>query len=207
MPQGWIVPPGSETAMRPLFNRFAAALLVGLLVPQPAPAAPTHYVLQAESSTVGFETGFGEQKITGTIPIQSADLTIDFDRLENCLVAVTLDASRASASFPFAADAMKGATVLDTRRHPTIAFTTTSVAPAGGGASVTGLMTIRGITRPATLNARIYRQKGTVEGDRSRLTVILTGKVHRSDFGAIGWADMVEDTVTLTITARIVAQD
>ena len=120
---------------------------------------------------------------------------------------MTLDASRASASFPFAADAMKGSTVLDTRQHPTITFTTTSVAPAGEGASITGLLTIRGVTRLATLAARIYRQKGTVTGDRSRLTVILTGKVHRSDFGATGWADMVEDTVTLTITARIVAQD
>jgi polyisoprenoid-binding protein YceI len=86
-------------------------------------------------------------------------------------------------------------------------FTSTSVAARGDGASVKGNLTIRGVTRPVTLEARIWRQQGTETGDRSRLTIQLTGAVNRSDFGATGFADMVSDRVRITITARIIRRD
>ena len=59
------------------------------------------------------------------------------------------------------------------------------------------------MTRPATLQARIYRQDGFKPGDYSHLSILLTGTVNRSDFGATGWSDMVGDQVRLRILARI----
>ena len=119
------------------------------------------------------------------------------------LLDVTLDASGAQASFPFAAQAMKGPKVLDTGDHPQIIFESTSVQVAGKGARVLGLVTIRGVSKPMVLDAQIYRQKGTAEGDLSHLSIRLTGAVQRSQFGATGWADMVGDEVRLNILARI----
>lgn len=177
------------------------------LAAMPLSAAPVAYDLQPDASNVAFETDFGAQKITGNIPLDSADLLIDFDRLANCRIDVTLNAAKAGASFPFAAGALKGASVLDTRDHPKMRFASTSVAAAGTGARVKGNLTIRGVTRPVTLNAQIWRQKGTEEGDHSRLTIRLTGKINRSDFGATGWANMVSDTVRITITARITRRE
>jgi polyisoprenoid-binding protein YceI len=169
----------------------------------PLAAAPATYSLEPAASTVGFETDFGKDRITGQMPITSADLTLDFDSVANCKVAVTLDASGAQASFPFAAQAMKGPKVLDTDAHPQIIFQSTSVKASGKGAKVSGWVTIRGVKQPMVLDAQIYRQKGTAEGDLSHLSIRLVGAVKRSDFGATGWADMVGDEVRLDILARI----
>lgn len=186
--------------MKTLIALFPA---LWLLLCLPLAAAPAQYVLEPAASTVGFETDFGKDQITGKMPITAADLTLDFDQIANCKVSVTLDASGAQASFPFAAQAMKGPKVLDTGDHPQIIFESTSVQVAGKGARVLGLVTIRGVSKPMVLDAQIYRQKGTAEGDLSHLSIRLTGAVQRSQFGATGWADMVGDEVRLNILARI----
>lgn len=182
---------------------FAYLLILWLVLGSPLAAAPANYVLEPTTSTVGFETDFGKDHIIGKMPITEADLTLDFDRIANCKVAVTLDASGAEASFPFAAQAMKGPKVLDTDAHPQITFESTSVKAAGKGALVAGWITIRGVKQPMVLDAEIWRQKGTAEGDLSHLSIHLTGAVMRSKFGATGWADMVGDEVRLDILARI----
>lgn len=175
----------------------------GLGLVTPARAAARRYVLDAARSTVRFETDFGPDKITGNMPVSAADVILDFANVANCRVAVRLDVSTASASFPFAAQALKGPKVLDAASHPEIIFQSTAVTRNGDGARVAGDITIRGVTRPIVLDATIYRQSGTAAGDLSHLSVHLTGRVRRSDFGATGWADMVDDEVRIDILARI----
>jgi polyisoprenoid-binding protein YceI len=185
--------------------RLPFALLI--LLASPALAAPANYVLEPEASTVGFSTDFGQNQITGRMPVAQADLTLDFDKVGNSKVMVVLDVAHAKASFPFAADAMKGVTVLDARAYPTIRFESTSVKSDGDGARIKGNLTIRGITHPVTMAARIFRQKGHDAGDFSHLTIQMTGAVNRSAFGATGWSDMVGDEVRLDIIARIARVD
>ncbi len=182
---------------------YHLALVFIVALAAPALAAPADYALEAEASSVSFETDFGPDRITGQMPVSRADLTLDFQNVTNSKVAVTLDVSNARASFVFAAQAMKGPKVLDARNFPEITFASTSVRAAGDGATVEGNVTIRGVTRPMTLAAAIYRQQGTVAGDLRHLTVRLTGAVKRSAFGATGWNDMVGDEVRLDILARI----
>ena len=169
-----------------------------------ATAAPHDYVLQPEASTVGFETDFGPDKITGHFPITKADIRLDFQNLAASTIAVTLDVAGAQASFPFAAQALRGPKVLDAQDFPTITFQSTAVLGKGAEAEVSGNITIRGVTRPATLHAALYRQQGTAPGDLDLLTIRLTGAVQRKDFGATGWSDMVSDQVRLDIIAQII---
>lgn len=176
---------------------------VGVAFAPAAHAAAIHYVLDAARSSVRFETDFGKDRISGDMPVSAADLTLDFADVTNCRVAVRLDVARAGASFPFAAQALKGPKVLDAQSYPEISFVSTAVRRNGDGARVAGDITIRGVTRPVTLDAAIYRQKGTAEGDLSHLTIRLTGRVNRSAFGASGWSDMVSDEVRIDILARI----
>jgi polyisoprenoid-binding protein YceI len=183
-----------------------AALILHLALACPALAAPIAYRLDPEASTVAFETDFGPDIITGSIPLKLADLRLDFDNVANCSISVALDVTGATASFPFAAQALRGPKVLDAAAHPQMTFQSTSVAAAGDAADVTGNLTIRGVTRPVILRAEVFRPKGSAEGDRSRLSVRLTGRVNRSDFGATGWLDMVGDEVRIVITARIDAK-
>jgi polyisoprenoid-binding protein YceI len=177
--------------------------IVLALAAAPAAADPAHYMLDTTASVVGFKTKFAGGPITGQMPVSKADLMLDFDSVANSQISVTLDASRAQASFPFAAQAMKGSDVLDTARYPDILFVSRTVKRNGDGATVDGDLTIRGVTHPVRLAAQLYRQQGYAEGDLSHLTIRLTGSVSRSDFGATGWADMVADTVALDILARI----
>lgn len=191
---------------RSAFAARLAAIALMLHLAQAAAAAPVAYALDASASTVAFETDFGPDKITGSIPLSVADLRLDFDNVTNCTVSVELDVTGATASFPFAAQALKGPKVLDAATYPRMTFQSTSVARVGDAAEVSGNLTIRGVTRPVILKAEVFRPQGSAEGDFSRLTVRLTGRVNRSDFGATGWLDMVGDEVRIVITARIDAK-
>lgn len=64
-------------------------------------------------------------------------------------------------------------------------------------------MTIRGVTRPIVLAAQVFRQRDTQEGDRSRLSVLLTGTVDRRDFGADGFAQFVGPEIRIEILTRL----
>jgi polyisoprenoid-binding protein YceI len=187
--------------------RPAATLaLLAVLAAPAASAAVVDYTLDQSAATVAFETDFGPDLITGTIPLELANLSLDFDNVANCTVEVALDVTGAKASFPFAAQALKGPKVLDAKAHPRMTFESTSVRRAGEAADVTGQLTIRGVTKPVTLKAQLFRPKGSAADDFSQLTVKLSGRVNRSDFGATGWSDMVGDEVRIIITARIDAK-
>jgi polyisoprenoid-binding protein YceI len=182
------------------------ALMACLAAAPPAWADKVAYTLDSAASSVAFETDFGPDLITGAIPLLAADLALDFDRVANSTVSVTLDVTGATASFPFAAQALKGPKVLDAADHPQMTFASTSVKAVDGAADVTGTLTIRGVAKTATFRAQITRPPGTAADDFSRLTVRLTGRVNRSEFGATGWSDMVGDEVRIIITARIDAK-
>jgi polyisoprenoid-binding protein YceI len=189
-----------------LIALLTALALTPALQTSAARAAAIDYALDPSASTVAFETDFGPDLITGSIPLKVADLHLDFDNVTNCTVAVELDVSGAKASFPFAAQALKGPKVLDAKAHPRMIFESTSVRRAGEAADISGNLTIRGITKPVTLRAEIFRPAGSDPDDYGQLTVRLTGRVNRSDFGATGWSDMVGDEVRIIITARIGAR-
>ncbi|WP_127900563.1 YceI family protein [Solirhodobacter olei] len=188
--------------MRPALPKtlLAAAFV---LIAGMASAMPRHYALEPATTAVRFSVAFGGDKITGQMPVAKATVTLDFQSLANCHVSVTLDAAKAEASFPFAAQAMKGPLVLDTRKFPDISFTSTAVHATATGALIDGRITIRGQTRPIRLTADLYRQRGTAPGELDHLAIQLTGEVKRSEFGATGWAGTVGDVVHLDIIANM----
>lgn len=183
--------------------RLALAATMTALLPGGLLAAPIDYVLDRDNSQVGFEVMFGHDPITGTMPITDAQVSIDFERAANSSVTAVLDTAQSIASFPFATQAMRGPKVLAADQFPNMIFRSRAMHFSGTTARVEGDLTIRGITRPVELRAELYRQKGTEDGDRSRMSVFLTGAVNRSDFGATGWNDMVGDQIRLKILVRI----
>ena len=178
-------------------------VLALVLAPLAATADPVRYLLQKDDSTVGFTWFLGKDAINGRMPVADADLLIDLDEVRRTQVAVSLDLASAVAGFPFADQAMKGPRILDAKRHPTIEFRSRSVTRVGDGARVDGDLTVRGVTRPVTLSAELYRQRGTAPDDLSRLSILLKGSLSRSAFGADGWSDLAGDEVRLSILARM----
>lgn len=174
-----------------------------LLAIAPATAEPRAYALEPATSKVSFTYTLLGNTNTGTMPIQAANLTLDFQRLQNSSAQVTLNAAGTRTGLIFVTETLKSPEVLNTDIHPRIDFESTGVTQTTSGARVAGNITLRGITRPLVLDAQIFRQKGTEAGDLSRLSVILTGSINRSDFGASGYADTVADKVDLRILARL----
>lgn len=168
-----------------------------------AQAAPERYRLDAARSEVAFSYGSGDAVATGRMPVKSADLLIDLDSLPASRVAVTLDVRAARAGFFLATQAMKSAEVLDTARFPEITFRSTRISGSLSGATITGNLTIRDVTRQVTLRAGLYRQRGTDPDDFDHLTILITGSVSRKAFGAGGYPDLAGDRIGLKIIARI----
>jgi len=64
----------------------------------------------------------------------------------------------------------------DIATHPDITFTAENVRPADGGVRVTGSLTVRGNTRPASFDATVSAADGEISLDGELL-------VNRADFG------------------------
>ncbi len=180
-----------------------ALACLAILSATPILAAPAAYRLDAERSVVGFTYDFEGREQQGQMPVLRAEITLDLENVTQSAVDVTLDVTGARAGFIFATEAMKSAKVLDAARYPTIRFRASSINGSLARATVRGELTIRGITRPVTLQAGLYRPLRSDPGDLDSLLIRLTGDVSRSAFGADGFPDYVGDRIGLDIFARI----
>ncbi|MGV6812324.1 MAG: YceI family protein [Brevirhabdus sp.] len=179
------------------------ALTFALVAALPVWAAPARYVLDADRSSVRFFWDVNGAPSRGAMDVAAADLVLDLRQVSRSRVTVEIDVGSATARLPFAQQAIRGPEILHAARHPRARFESTSVRREGDGARIDGLLTLRGVTRPVTLRADIYRQQGSQPGDLSALTIRLTGAISRAEFGATGFARLVGDTVRLDILARI----
>lgn len=183
-----------------MLRRLALALC---LIAPPIAAAPEAWRLDPVGSSVQFTYDFAQGDNRGTMPVKSAEMWIDLRDLGKSRVEVTLDATGARAGFFFATQAMKGPEVLDTARFPEITFRSKTITGTVQAATLTGDLTLRGVTRPVTLQAGLYRARDAEPGDQDHLTVLLTGQISRSAFGADGFAGYVGPMIGLRIVARI----
>jgi len=183
--------------------RLAIGLVGLLLVAAPVDARPLRYLLDAQESTVNFTVTMGQSPLKGRMPVAHADLTLDFDHPSASRAKVTLDVAHAEMGLPFALTALQSPEVLDSAQFPLIAFESVRVRSTGDMARIDGQITIRGVTRPVALMAEIFRPAGSKPTERDRLTIHLTGTVHRSDFGAKGYGDLVGDDILIDISAHL----
>lgn len=170
-------------------------------------AAPVPYDLLQQESRVGFSWFLGNDEIKGRMPVKRADVVLDFDQLDRSRVNVAVDVTGAEAGFPFASQGMKSRKVLWADKFPEITFESTQIRRNGTGALIDGQLTVRGVTRPMVFDAQLFRPREAQAGDRSRLSIRLTGSLSRKEFGADGWSDLAGDEVKLSIVARIQAAE
>lgn len=194
--------------MTHLTRRAFAASLATLPFVRAARAAPVRYVLQVNRSSVGFVYRLAGNASKGSMPVKRATVAIDFNAMSRSSIDVEVDVRRAKTGFLFATEALKAASVLDAKSHPTIRFRSSAIRLNGNGrlsdgAEIDGLLTIKGTTKPVTLRAALFRQAGTQAGDLSQLSFQVKGRVSRAAFGASGYADLVQDAIDLDIIARV----
>lgn len=193
-----------------MYRRHLLLLGLAALVPTPGFASPTPYRLGPGGATITYTFMLSGSPVKGTVPVSQADLVVDPTNLAGSTATVRADLRRARTGLIFATEALKSASVLDADNHPTALFRSTAVrlGPGGrisDGARLDGALTLRGVTRNISFDAGIFRARGSAADDFSTLQVVLKGRVNRRDFGANGYADLVDDPVGIDIVAEITA--
>jgi polyisoprenoid-binding protein YceI len=86
---------------------------------------------------------------------------------------------------------LRSADFFDAEHYPNITFRSTRIVPAGTGAfAVSGDLTIRGITKPVTLNVHAGGQVRDPWGGE-RVGYSATTRINRKDFG-LNWNQVLE---------------
>ena len=164
---------------------------------KPLPAG--HYQLDPKhSSVVAVVRHFGVSDYLVRFDRADADFTYDPASPKT----TKLEASVDTTSLDVGADYSKefANTFVGASKFPKATFTATSMAPNADGhtGTMTGDLTLNGVTRPVTFNVTFIASGhgmpfGTVAGINAEATI------KRSDFGSHAWAHYVGDEVQLQI--------
>ena len=104
--------------------------------------------------------------------------------------AVTIEAASIDTGVEDRDNHLRSPDFLDVENHPQITFETTSIAQSGAGFTVTGDLTIRGVTKPVTLD---MTYGGIVSDPWGNAKAIFSGetKINREEFG-LTWNQALE---------------
>jgi polyisoprenoid-binding protein YceI len=137
-------------------------------------------------------------KLSGKAQVDEADLS-------KSSIEVTIEAASISTRDEKRDNHLKSPDFFDVAKFPTLTFKSTKVVAGKDGAlTVTGDLTMRGVTKPVTLEGSITNAITDPQGN-TRRGVSVTGKLNRKDFGvSYGPAAIVGDEVKLDIQAELV---
>jgi len=181
-------------------GRFAMIRLLALLLLLPALAAAAPWILDPATS-VSAEIDWKDQPIVVRFPGLTGEVDFDAERLEGAHATLTVPAGAATTGNPIVDAMMRSGDFLDAQRHPTITFELDKLAKTSKDtASVTGKVTMRGVTRPVELDARVLAF-GPVGGDPKRIKAdfAITGTLDRAAFGSTAGGSDVSTMLPLDI--------
>jgi len=183
---------------------FARKLLPLLLVAAiPSVAGAADYTVQQASSKLGFSSNFQGQNFDGTFNKWTAAISYDATKLATSKFDVEVDLTSAKTGDNDRDGALPGADFFNAAKFPKAHFVTTTFRQNGAQVVADGNLTLRGVTKPVSLNVS-FKPQGT------GATLDVTGTVKRLDFGVGGgeYADTsvigpdVKINAHLTLTAK-----
>jgi polyisoprenoid-binding protein YceI len=149
--------------------------------------------------------------------------TLEFDPAapEHATMQAVIDTATLWTGEPARDAHLKSADFLDVEHHPKITFESERVELVGpSDANVHGRVTIRGVTRPLTLQVKFlgtwqtpWWEDGVDKGPKTRAGFVATGRLRRPDFG-VSWNStldhggiVVGDDVELTLDAEAILEE
>ena len=132
--------------------------------------------------------------IGGAIVLNESDIT-------KSTVNVTIDVTTVDTGFAMRDTHLKSADFFDVAQFPTSTFVSTSIVKSGSGLTVSGNLTLHGVTKPVVL--QVEGRTGPLTGDdkKPHSGFSATTTISRKDFGIGGKfpTAVVGDEVKLTI--------
>ena len=99
---------------------------------------------------------------------------------------------------------LHGADFFDTAAHPQMTFRSTSIKEAGSGYTMTGDLTIKGITHPATFDVTFNGSETFPMDSSTHFGFTASGLISRTAFGVSYAVPLVSDEVTLSLDVQFV---
>jgi polyisoprenoid-binding protein YceI len=189
-------------------NRYVPAVLIlALAAGAPAVAAPTTYVVDGTHtfprfsySHLGFSTQLSRfDRTSGQVVFDPVARTGS--------VEITIDMTSVATGSDAFDEHIQAADFLDTKAHPTATFRSTKVKFEGDRpVAIEGLLTIRGITKPATLQVTSFQAKDHPMLKKPAIGADAHTVIRRSEFGAGKYVPAVGDEVRIDVAIEAVAK-
>jgi polyisoprenoid-binding protein YceI len=191
---------------------LAAALTGGTVLIAQGPAAPGTkdvakvtggaYTIEPTHTQVLFaydHMGFSNNM--GIIAQPSGTLTLDKANPAASKVSVEIPVANLKTGIAALDEHLMKPEFFDSAKFPKASFVSTGVKVDGTGAEITGNLTIKGITKPVTLDAEFYGAGVQPMNKKENIGFVATGTIKRSEFGMGMAVPMVGDAVELKIVA------
>ncbi|MES1153876.1 MAG: YceI family protein [Rhodanobacter sp.] len=162
-----------------------AILLLALALP--CAAAATDYTVQPAGSTLGFSNTFQGESFDGRFGQWTAAISYDAANLASSRFDVEVTLASVKTGDADRDGALPGADFFDTAKFPKARFVTTGFRRSGGKVIADGTLTLRGVTKPVSLEV-------TFKPQGSGATLDVAGTVKRLDFG-VGTGDYADTSV------------
>ena len=120
---------------------------------------------------------------------------------------MSIPVSSILTTVPLLDDQLKNDQWFDVAKYPNATFTSTKVTPTGNdSATITGDLTLHGVTKPITLKARLIGSGANPLDKSFNVGFEAVGTIKRSDFGIKQYVPLVGDDVALKIAGAFVLQ-
>jgi polyisoprenoid-binding protein YceI len=191
-------------------KKTIAALVAVALSPAAALAAPTAWEVDPSHSQVGFAVKhLVVSTVRGEFEKYSGKIQLDDQDVAKSSVEATIDVNSIDTKVADRDAHLKSADFFDAANHPAITFKSTRVEKVGKDKlKVRGDLTLRGVTKPVTLDVVTTPEVKGMSGEARRGFSAST-KINRKDFG-LAWNKAVEagpvvgDEVAITLDLSVV---
>jgi polyisoprenoid-binding protein YceI len=149
------------------------------------------YTIDTAHSRIGFVARHAMvTKVRGSFDEFEGTLHIDGENPANSWARVTIQAKSIDTRNGQRDDHLRSNDFLDMNNYPEISFVSTSVEPLGDKFQVIGDLTLRGVTRPVTLDVE-YNGTATDPYGNVRVGFEGSAQINRKDFG-VNWNALLE---------------
>lgn len=188
-----------------LFAGFVLASTALYAAPVAVPTG-TYAVDTAQSKVAAKVAYLGVSSKTVTFPKVAGVLGYNAAVPEAVRLDVNVDATAMQAGSESDTTYLKGPDFFNTTSYPTVTFKGNKLKmKSDRAATVQGTMTVRGISKPATLDVSFNTP--LVDISRTgRVAMTATTSIKRSQFGMKAWSMVVGEKVALTINVQLVRQ-
>lgn len=179
--------------------------------PKNAPVAVESgsYVIDPGHTQVGFAVShLGFSEFRGRFGDASGTLQLDGKTPANSSFDVRVPTASVSTPVDKLTGELKSSDWLDANAYPEIRFKATRVTPTGPRtANVAGDLTLHGVTKPVTLEAKLHGAGVNPLNKKVTVGFDLNGTIKRSDFGVKTYVPMISDETGIEISAAFEKQN